>query len=99
MGRVFLGEPQQRPVLEHEVLSKASKRPKGIVHIIPDRCKECMYCIEFCPHSVLEKSDKINYKGFHYPRVKPGKEDSCVACGICELICPDFAIFVKEVDE
>ncbi|MEM0089756.1 MAG: 4Fe-4S binding protein [Nitrososphaerota archaeon] len=94
-----MGEPQQRPVLEHEVLSKASKRPKGIVHIIPDRCKECMYCIEFCPHSVLEKSDRINYKGFHYPRVKPGKEDSCVACGICELICPDFAIFVKEVDE
>ncbi|MEM2909921.1 MAG: 4Fe-4S binding protein [Nitrososphaerota archaeon] len=77
----------------------AFKVPKGNIHIIPNRCKECLYCIELCPNSVLEKSDSINHKGYHYPRVKPGKEDSCVACSMCEWVCPEFAIFVKEVKE
>jgi NAD-dependent dihydropyrimidine dehydrogenase PreA subunit len=95
-----LYEHQESPVLEQGAPSVGvpKGRRRGIVYIIPNRCKECMYCIEFCPQSVLEKSENINYKGFHYPRVKPGKEDSCTACKICELLCPDFAIFIKEVE-
>lgn len=67
--------------------------PRGEVHIIPERCKECGFCIEFCPCDVLEKSDVYNEHGYHPPRVKPGYESKCVCCGMCELICPDFAIY------
>jgi NAD-dependent dihydropyrimidine dehydrogenase PreA subunit len=29
--------------------------------------------------------------------VKAGKEDSCVGCGMCTDVCPEFAIFTVEV--
>lgn len=70
---------------------------KGVLHIIPERCKECNYCTNYCPKEVLERSPETNSHGYHPVRVRPGKEDSCVACGMCQTICPDFAIFVTEV--
>lgn len=71
--------------------------PRGTVHIIKERCKECGYCWNYCPKDVLEKSGDINANGYHPAHVKNGKEDSCVACKMCESVCPDFAIFVEEV--
>jgi 2-oxoglutarate ferredoxin oxidoreductase subunit delta len=67
------------------------------VHLIPDRCKGCGYCVEFCPKEVLEVSDEFNVKGYHIPRVKP--EATCVACMLCERMCPDFAIFIERLEE
>jgi len=29
--------------------------------------------------------------------VAEGKEDSCVNCGFCRLICPEFAIYTEEI--
>ena len=71
--------------------------PRGRVHLIPDRCKGCGYCVEFCPKEVLEVSDEFNAKGYHIPRIKPGGE--CVACMFCERICPDFAIYIERLDD
>ncbi|MDG6996052.1 MAG: 4Fe-4S binding protein [Nitrososphaerota archaeon] len=73
------------------------ERPIGRVFIIPERCKECNYCWTFCPQEVLEVSTEINSLGYHHPRVKQGKESDCVKCGMCEWICPEFAIYVEEV--
>jgi 2-oxoglutarate ferredoxin oxidoreductase subunit delta len=73
------------------------RKPIARVFIIPERCKECTYCITFCPTGVLELSDEINAGGYHHPRVKKGKENSCVNCGMCVKMCPDFAIFTVEV--
>lgn len=73
------------------------RRPLGHISIIPERCKECNYCWTFCPQEVLEVSSEINTLGYHHPRVKAGKENDCVNCGMCEQICPEFAIFVEEV--
>jgi 2-oxoglutarate ferredoxin oxidoreductase subunit delta len=73
------------------------RRPLARVFIIPERCKECTYCLTFCPTGVLELSDEINAGGYHHPRVKKGKENDCVNCGMCVRICPDFAIFTVEV--
>ncbi len=71
--------------------------PQGQVYIIPERCKECKICIEFCPRQVLQPSSEINSKGYHYPEVIPGKEEDCVHCEFCTMVCPEFAIYTLEV--
>ena len=73
--------------------------PRGQVYLIPERCKECNICIQFCPREVLRVSAAANGKGYHYPEVAPGKEAECVHCQFCSLVCPEFAIFTCEVDE
>lgn len=70
--------------------------PHGILHVLKERCKGCGWCIEFCPRGVLEASDEINTKGYHPPRALKG--DACVSCGLCELICPEFAVYVEETE-
>jgi len=82
----------RRPINESRFTKPLSK-----VYFIPDRCKECTYCWTFCPEDVLELGDEINSNGYHYPRVKPGKEDTCVGCGMCTDVCPEFAIYTVEV--
>jgi len=68
--------------------------PKGKIQIILSRCKGCKFCVEFCPRKVLEVSAGYNEKGYHPPVVV--RQEDCIACGFCELVCPDFAIFVEE---
>jgi len=72
--------------------------PRGRVFVIPERCKECSFCIDFCPRQVLVKSPHMNSKGYHYPVVAPGKENDCVHCQFCSLVCPEMAIYTVEVE-
>jgi len=65
--------------------------PRGEVHIIADRCKGCGFCVEYCPKGVLVMSEEFNRKGYHLPKVV--KSGECVNCNLCEMICPDFAIY------
>lgn len=53
-------------------------------------CKGCGICIEVCPKDVLE------LRG-HVLVIKD--LDSCIQCSLCELKCPDYAIYLKEDDE
>ncbi|MHA2504369.1 MAG: 4Fe-4S dicluster domain-containing protein [Candidatus Kariarchaeaceae archaeon] len=71
-------------------------KARGEVFIVKDRCKECTYCVEYCPTEVLFMSDQINIKGYKIPHIVEGKEDSCVLCGMCSTVCPDFAIFTRD---
>jgi 2-oxoglutarate ferredoxin oxidoreductase subunit delta len=64
---------------------------KGKVHILRDRCKGCKFCVEYCPKNVLEMDTSFNVKGYH-PPVVVNPED-CLDCGLCEMICPEFAIW------
>ena len=73
------------------------KVPQGQVSIIDDRCKGCGFCVEYCPKDVLVMSERFNIKGYHPPEVV--KEGLCGNCSLCEMICPDFAIFAVESSE
>ena len=68
--------------------------PHGIVQIIEERCKGCGFCVEFCPQGVLVMSQRTNYKGYHPPELTTSAH--CIDCGLCALLCPDFAIYVQD---
>ena len=76
----------------------SARIPKGQVFIIPSRCKQCNFCIEFCPTDVLTYSKEFNEKGYHFPIVAEGKEDDCVHCRFCDLVCPELAIYTREAE-
>ncbi len=53
-------------------------------------CKGCGICAAFCPKGVLEIRNET-------VRVKDAA--SCVFCGLCEQRCPDYAIYLVNVEE
>ena len=67
----------------------------GEVVIVTDRCKGCGFCVEYCPRKVLVMSEEFNRKGYHPPKVVKSAE--CVNCNLCEMICPEFAIYSYQV--
>jgi 2-oxoglutarate ferredoxin oxidoreductase subunit delta len=68
----------------------AEKKFRGKVFIVPERCKGCGFCVEFCPSQVLALEKAFNKKGYHPPVVVD--LDKCNGCDLCGLYCPDFAI-------
>ena len=64
--------------------------PRGHVTVFPNWCKGCGLCVEFCPAGVLEQGAD--------GRVTVAHPAKCTACCWCELHCPDFAIFVADVE-
>ena len=65
----------------------------NLVKIDMEKCKECGYCINFCPKKVvLEQGANINKKGYYPATVVNQKE--CIACGTCAKVCPEAAIEV-----
>ena len=63
------------------------------VHIDTRICKGCGICIYHCPAEVLELSDQRNQKGYNVCRVVAA--DQCKRCQMCEICCPDFAVYVE----
>jgi 2-oxoglutarate ferredoxin oxidoreductase subunit delta len=58
-----------------------------VITVIPGHCKGalCNICVAYCPEKVLAM-------GFRYVEVVDA--DACTKCMLCEIRCPDFAIFV-----
>jgi len=81
--------------------SQRVKISRGKVHIIEERCKGCGLCTDFCPKQVLHRSDRVNEKGYHLVEVIEVPEEGkvCVACGFCQVICPEYAIWVEKREE
>ncbi len=60
-------------------------KPKLKEHIINrEWCKGCGICVAFCPKEVLELDEEE--KAF------AARLQDCIACKLCEMRCPDFAI-------
>ncbi len=77
------------PSINPEML--ASGKPLPEITVFTDWCKQCGICVTFCPQQVLAMDE--NRRVFaKYP-------EKCIACHMCELRCPDFAITVKEPPE
>ncbi len=62
------------------------------IRINRERCKGCGLCIEFCPSSILEASERMNEKGFN--PVASTDPSLCTGCKNCVIVCPDGAIAI-----
>ena len=51
-----------------------------------DWCKGCGICIAMCPKNVLELD--------RHEKAVAARLEDCIACQLCEQICPDLAIEV-----
>ena len=49
-------------------------------------CKSCSICVAFCPPEALT-ADEVGTPRLTHP-------EKCTGCGLCEMMCPDFAIEV-----
>ena len=64
---------------------------KGSITIDQERCKGCLFCVEFCPKKSISLSSKLNMKGYFVAEFAPGV---CTACATCAVVCPEVAIEV-----
>ncbi len=62
---------------------------KCSLHIVPELCKGCEICIEFCPVKALSLDKKRLI-------ATASDMEKCIACGMCEMRCPDFAIYIQK---
>ncbi len=53
--------------------------------IDPANCTSCNICVNVCPTNVFDKTDGI-------PVI--ARQNDCQTCFLCELYCPDDALFV-----
>lgn len=68
------------------------------VTIDEDVCKGCLICVHVCERrggKILKPSDRKTALG----GIKPVPEGVCIGCRWCERYCPDFALYVEEIQD
>lgn len=60
---------------------------KGKLTIDTNWCKGCGICVEYCPKKVLKLEQNI---------ICVEDIENCILCGLCELRCPDYAIYISK---
>ncbi len=68
---------------------------KGAIVVDIERCKGCEVCIGACPSQVIELSNEVNGKGYHFAYM--ANPDACTGCSNCAIVCPDGVITVYRV--
>ncbi len=79
-------------------MSSLMKAPANTpVWVDEARCKACDKCVAYCPAGVLAmRQDPQTVLGAMIEVVTP---EACIGCNECELVCPDFAIYVADKKE
>lgn len=54
-----------------------------------DYCKNCGICKNFCNQGVFEIDNKN--------KIFVNSPEKCINCKLCEMRCPDLAIYLEEV--
>jgi len=67
--------------------ARARSRTPPEIHVRVSWCKSCGLCVDYCKQGALEMEAEL-------PRVV--NAGRCTRCLLCEAICPDFAITVRE---
>ena len=67
-----------------------------MAYITVDRtcCKGCNICLSVCPKRIFVSGKKRNTYGTTMPDLSGA--ENCIVCRMCERMCPDGAIDVKE---
>jgi 2-oxoglutarate ferredoxin oxidoreductase subunit delta len=68
---------------------------RGAIVVDNERCKGCEVCVSACPTHVIELSDSVNGKGYHYAYM--AHPEACTGCANCAIVCPDGVISVYRV--
>jgi NAD-dependent dihydropyrimidine dehydrogenase PreA subunit len=55
-----------------------------------ERCTSCDICVSVCPTNVFDKTDGI-------PVI--ARQNDCQTCFLCELYCPEDALYVSPLAE
>lgn len=79
-----LNIPRVKEAIKYRGLGNDGMKKKKKHRINREWCKGCGICVEFCPKEVLVLADD--------GKVKVEDPDKCIACGLCEMRCPDIAI-------
>jgi 2-oxoglutarate ferredoxin oxidoreductase subunit delta len=64
------------------------------VRIDQEGCKGCGLCMRVCPKKIMQRSTKLNRKGYHPAEVSD--MELCVGCAACAVMCPDCVITVEK---
>lgn len=71
-----------------EPIVKEYKGTKEVITVLEHLCKGCEICVEYCAPKVLKMDGFV---------VVVDDVEKCTDCKLCELRCPDFAIFVNKI--
>lgn len=77
-------------------MQRSRGHSRARIQVNKDWCKGCHICVEVCPQHVLEVDQEGFLRGFHPVRV--ARPEDCTLCRQCELLCPDLAISVEDVE-
>ncbi|NLK00916.1 MAG: 4Fe-4S dicluster domain-containing protein [Clostridia bacterium] len=69
----------------------------GIFHLFPALCKGCGLCIEKCPTDTIGWAKELGV--FGTPVVESGHGRPCIACKMCQRVCPDCAIVIERKEK
>ncbi|MDL2232301.1 4Fe-4S binding protein [Ruminococcaceae bacterium OttesenSCG-928-L11] len=61
-------------------------------------CKGCGLCVHACPKKIMKiDRSRLNSKGYNPAMCED--PDTCIACAMCGIMCPDSTITVEKEDK
>jgi 2-oxoglutarate ferredoxin oxidoreductase subunit delta len=82
--------------MTEERIKDAISQPgeRASFNLFPHLCKGCGLCIQKCPKKIIVWSKDLGVYGT--PAVRTKDQDECIACKICQGVCPDAAIRIEK---